>query len=262
MTVRDEDIRHRLELGEDSRWEFKQVEFAGSRPTSPSRDDLAAEMVAFSNVNGGLLLMGVTDDGLLQGMSREQLVALDNLMVEMSTDSIEPALRIGVHHRELDGKAFVLVEVPRGDSLQERGGRSWIRVGASKRQLTGDERIRLAQRRTQARYLWFDRQAVPDTGFETLSERLWEPVLSVGGTPYPFVKGKGVFFGWRREGGREGGCGRWHGGVERGNGAGRGQQGGGGGPPPPPGGGGVGWCWGLGGGGGGGAGRRAPPPRR
>ena len=185
MTVRDEDIRQRLQLGEDSRWEFKQVQFAGSRPTSPARDDLADEMIAFANANGGLLLLGVTDDGLLQGMSREQMAALGNLMVETGTDSIEPALRIDVHNRELDGKAFVVVEVPRGDSLHERGGRSWIRVGASKRRLTGDERMRLAQRRAQARYLWFDRQAVPNTGFETLSERLWGPLLSVAGAADP-----------------------------------------------------------------------------
>ena len=185
MTVWDEDIRQRLELGEDSRWEFKQVEFADSRPTSPARDDLADEMIAFANANGGLLLLGVADDGLLQGMSQAQMAALSNLMVEVSTDSIEPALRIDVHHRELDGKAFVVVEVPRGDSLHERGGRSWIRVGPSKRRLTGDERMRLAQSRAQARYLWFDRQAVPNTGFETLSERLWEPLLSVAGATDP-----------------------------------------------------------------------------
>ena len=185
MTVRDEDIRKRLELGEDSRWEFKRVEFAGSRPTSPARDDLADEMIAFANANGGLLLLGVADDGLLQGMSREQMAALDDLMVEVGTNGIEPALRIDVHHREIDGKALVLVEVPRGDSLHERGGRSWIRVGASKRRLTSDERMRLAQRRAQARYLWFDRQAVPDTGFATLSERLWGPLLSVAGATAP-----------------------------------------------------------------------------
>ena len=185
MTVWDEDIRQRLELGEDSRWEFKQVEFTGSRPTSPARDDLADEMIAFANANGGLLLLGVADDGLLQGMSQEQMAALSNLMVEVSTDSIEPALRVDVHHRELDGNAFVVVEVPRGDSLHERGGRSWIRVGASKRRLTGDERMRLAQRRAQARYLWFDRQAVPNTGFETLSERLWGTLLSVAGATDP-----------------------------------------------------------------------------
>ena len=145
--MRDEDIRQRLELGEDSRWEFKQVEFAGSRPTSPSRDVLAAEMIALANSNGGRLLIGVTDDGILQGMSREQMAALDDMLVAVSTDATKPALRIDVHHRELDGRAFVLIEVPRGDSLHERAGRSWIRVGASTRRLTGDEPMRLAQRR-------------------------------------------------------------------------------------------------------------------
>ena len=185
MTVGDEDIRQRLVLGEDSRWEFKQVEFAGSRLTSPSRDDLADEMIAFANANGGALLLGVTDDGHLQGLSREQMAAINNLIVEVSTDNIEPALRIDVNHREVDGKALVVVDVPRGDSLHERRGRSWIRVGASKRPLTGDERMRLAQRRAQARYLWYDRQTVPNTGFETLSEQLWESLLSVAAAAEP-----------------------------------------------------------------------------
>ena len=90
-------------------------------------------------------------------MSREQMAELDNVLVA-GVDAIKPALRIGVHHRELDGNAFVLVDVPRGDSLHERDGRSWIRVGASKRRLTGDEPMRLAQRRAQGRHLWFDEQ--------------------------------------------------------------------------------------------------------
>ncbi len=37
----------------------------------------------------------------------------------------------------------------------------------------------MAQNRAQNRYLWFDKQIVPETVFETLSERLWEPLLSV-----------------------------------------------------------------------------------
>ena len=45
--------------------------------------------------------------------------------------------------------------------------------------------MRLAQRRAQSRYLWFDRQIVPQTGFETLNERLWEPLLSVAGSADP-----------------------------------------------------------------------------
>ena len=97
----------------------------------------------------------------------------------------EPPLRIDVHHRELDGAAFVLVAVPRGEALHERGGRAFIRVGATRRRLRSDEIPRLAQNRAQSRYLWFDKQTVPETGFETLSERLWEPLLSVAGATDP-----------------------------------------------------------------------------
>ncbi len=183
--IRDEDIRQQLRLGEDSRWEFKHIEFSGNRPVGPRRDEFADELGAFANANGGLLLCGVADNGTIQGMSREQMVALDQMLVEVATDSIEPPLRIDVSHRELDGKSFVLVVVPRGDALHERGGQSFVRVGATKRRLLGAERLRLAQNRTQNRYLWFDKQIVHETGFETLSEQLWGPLLSMSGAADP-----------------------------------------------------------------------------
>ncbi len=185
MTISNEDIRRQLRLGEDSRWEFKRIEFNGDSPISPRRDDLADELGAFANADGGVLLCGVSDDGRVPGMSRAQMEALDRLLVEIGTDSIEPALRIRVHHRELDERAFVLVEVPRGNAVHERDGRAFIRVGSTRRRLEGSELLRLAQNRAQSRFLWFDRQVVPQTGFETLSERLWEPLLSVSGATDP-----------------------------------------------------------------------------
>ena len=187
MTLRDEDIRQRLRLGEDSRWEFKEIVFSGNRPTSPDRSDLADEIAAFANANGGALLCGVTDDGQIRGMSRPQMAALDHLLVEVSTDSIEPQVRVDVHHREVDGRSFLLVEIARGDSLHEHRGRSFVRVGASKRRMTGDERLRLAQRRTEGRYLWYDEQPVAETGFDTLDPALWGPLLSAEGASEPEV---------------------------------------------------------------------------
>ena len=56
MTIRDEDIRRQLRLGEDSLWEFKQVEFSGNTPVSPRRNDLADEFGAFANARGGVML--------------------------------------------------------------------------------------------------------------------------------------------------------------------------------------------------------------
>lgn len=78
------------------------------------------------------------------------------------------------------------MEVPRGDAVHEHDGRAFVRVGRHQtRRLRGEERLRLAQNRAQSRYLWFDKQVVPGTGFETLAERLWEPLLSVQGETDP-----------------------------------------------------------------------------
>lgn len=185
MNFTDSEIRQRLSLGEDNRWEFKQIEFAGDYPKSPRREALADEMVAFANADGGVLLCGVSDSGELHGMSSKQAGALNRLLSEVSTDAIEPSLRIRVHHRELDGNSFVLVEIPRGNFVHECAGRAYLRVGSSKRLMGGDEHLRLAQLRAQGRYLWHDQQVIDNTGFETLIERLWEPLLSLTGGSNP-----------------------------------------------------------------------------
>ena len=186
MKYSDEDISRQLSLGEDSSWEFKAVEFAGSRPTSPRRDDWADEIAAFANSSGGALLCGVTDEGEAQGMSRQQIVELDSVLVEVSSDSIRPAVRIHTYHRQLpDGRRLLLVDVPEGDSQHDSPGGSYVRVGGSKRRMTSDERLRLAQRRGQARFRSYDEQTVPGTGSNTLDQSLWRPLLSAEGAAEP-----------------------------------------------------------------------------
>ena len=114
-------------------------------------------------------------------MSREQVVELDAVLVEVSSDAIKPAVRISTYHKELDSKRFLLVEVPQGEAQHDSPGGSYVRVGGSKRRMTSDERLRLAQQRGQARFLWFDKQPVSDTGLGTLDEALWKPLLSAEG---------------------------------------------------------------------------------
>ena len=185
MMHSDEDIRRQLRLGEDSSWEFKAVEFAGNRPRSPRRGDWADEIAAFANASGGVLLCGVTDEGEVQGMSRGEIVALDSLLVEVSTDSIRPPVRIRTLHMQLDGGLLMLVDIPEGEAQYESPGGSYIRVGGTKRTMTSDERLRLAQRRGLARFPSYDEQAVSGTGFETLDESLWRPLLSAEGGMEP-----------------------------------------------------------------------------
>ena len=175
-----------MRLGEDSRWEFKAVEFAGNRPASPCRNDWADEISAFANADGGVLLCGVTDDGDIQGMSREQMNGLERLISEVCTDSIHPSIRVGIFRKEItEGEAFLVVEVPEGHTQHDSPGGSFIRVGSTKRGMTSDERLRLAQRRGQARFIWFDKQTVPGTGFGTFDAALWRRLLSAEGASDP-----------------------------------------------------------------------------
>ena len=186
MRFSDADIRRQLRLGEDSAWEFKEIEFRGNRPVGPGRDDLADEIAAFANADGGVLLCGVTDTGGVPGMSRERMDELERLLVEVCTDAIKPPLRPAVFRKEMEeGRPFLMVEAPRGHSQHDSPGGSFQRVGGSKRRMTSDERLRLAQQRGQARFLRFDEQAVPETGFRTLDEPLWKPLLSAEGAADP-----------------------------------------------------------------------------
>ncbi len=186
MNFSDEEIKRHIRLGEDSHWEFKEIVFAGNVPKSPRRDDLANELAAFANTAGGVLLCGVTDSGDVQGMSREQMDALERLLTEVCTDKIEPPIRPIIVRREIEeGRPFLVVQVERGDTQHDSPGGSYHRVGSSKRPMTSDERLRLAQQRAQSRFLWFDKQPVPGTGFGSLDESLWKPLLSVEGAAAP-----------------------------------------------------------------------------
>lgn len=186
MNFSDEEIKRQIRLGEDSHWEFKEIVFSGNKPKSPSRDDLADEIAAFANTDGGVVLCGVTDSGDVQGMSREQMDEMEMFLAQICTDTIKPPIRPTILRREIEqGKPFLLVEILQGHTQHDSPGGSYHRVGSSKRKMTSDERLRLAQQRAQSRFLWFDKQPVLGTGFGSLDESLWKPLLSAEGAAIP-----------------------------------------------------------------------------
>ena len=185
MAYTDDQIRRQLRLGEDNAWEFKSVEFRNNELARHQRDGWADEIAAFANARGGVLLLGVTDAGEAQGMSRGQLDALERVVMEICTNSIKPTIRIETYRRELDEQSFLLVSIPEGDAQYDSPGGSFVRVGSAKQPMAPDERMRLAQKRGQARFISFDEQTMAGTGFATLDERLWKPLLSAEGLGDP-----------------------------------------------------------------------------
>lgn len=185
MNYDDSDIARRLQLGEDSHCEFKQVQFKGDTLSGPGQDDLAHEIAAFANGGGGVLLAGITDDGAVQGMSDTQAKELERLVVEICRDKIKPPVDFKTVHRKYDGKPLLIIEVPEGYALHESPGHCYRRFGSSKRKMNSDEKARLAQQRGRGRFAAPDEQPVQQTGFGTLDESLWKPLLSVEGAKDP-----------------------------------------------------------------------------
>ena len=186
MTYSDEDVRRLLRRVEDSELEFKEVIFEGDRPVGPERGDWANEIVAFANTDGGVILCGVSDDGKILGLSREKAKALEGLLAEVCRDRITPRLPIRTYCREPEkDKTILLVVVPQGDALHENRGRRFHRIGSHTQEMNSEEAMRLAQRRGQAQFRGLDEQPVPNTGFGTLTEALWKPLLSAEGAVDP-----------------------------------------------------------------------------
>ena len=158
------------------------VEEIESRLRSDEDIGWADDIAVFANAAGSVVLADVSDDGIVIGMPRAHVANLDAFLVEVSTNSIRPPVRIRTHHKELsDGKMVLLAEVPESDWVHESPGGNYIHVGASKQLMGGNKRLRLAQRRSQARFLWFDKQPVSVNGFADAPghaaylERDWTP---------------------------------------------------------------------------------------
>ena len=182
MTFDAADIRVRIQLGEDARWEFKEVVFRGNRLAGPRPDALADELAAFANGRGGVVLLGVTDAGQVQELTRAQLDALETAVVDLCRNKIKPPVEVDIRRLLIGpGKPILSVEVEPGYAQHDSPGGAYRRIGSSKQRMSSDERLRLAQSRSQARFLWFDKQPVPGTGFATLDEALWKPMLDTEG---------------------------------------------------------------------------------
>jgi predicted HTH transcriptional regulator len=169
-----------IELGEDSQLELKELQFSGAAWKAPKQDDLAAEIAAFANADGGVIVLGVHDTTReVLGISRQNLDDAETIVRDLLNDKLEPALIASVRKMRLPDssgveRAVIRIDIPKSLFVHRSKGRYWVRVGSSKREISPDFLARLMQQRSQARLIRFDEQVVPGTSINTLSSKLVE----------------------------------------------------------------------------------------
>ncbi len=112
--------------------------------------EIAKELVAFANLEGGTLLLGVDDDGTISGVTRPKL---EEWVMSVCRDKIRPEL---IPYFEMvrdvePGKNVGVVQVGPGWGVHHRWHHNhrtyYIRVGSQSREASPEELGRLFQRR-------------------------------------------------------------------------------------------------------------------
>lgn len=110
--------------------EGEQVEFK-----LKFNDRALEDVCAFANTRGGILLVGLDDNGKAVGISRSDGVVQTVASVISDILGIAP----GIEWKEMDGRAVLIVSVKASDWLVACKGRHLVRVGSTNRELSREE---------------------------------------------------------------------------------------------------------------------------
>lgn len=148
---------------ENSRVEFKRDDI--------HPDQLTKEMSALLNLEGGVILLGVEDDGQVSGLTRSREAAEEWVMTIARNNLQPPTTPVWTCIVMEDGRTVGVVELPPdspGKPHKAKRGKAWItfiRVGTESQEATREEEGRLYQAAGLIRY---EMKPVPDMGMECL----------------------------------------------------------------------------------------------
>ncbi len=102
-----ESIRNLIACGESSTIQFKR-EFSNQKK-------LAAEMIAFANCHGGMILFGVEDkSGVITGLSFDEIKTLNIELANTANEQVRPTLYIQTDILPIDGKNILIASIEEG----------------------------------------------------------------------------------------------------------------------------------------------------
>ncbi len=125
--------------GESDRVEFKE-----------SAKDVDKEIVAFANANGGYLIIGISDNGEVVGVTKK-----DEEKINSVIQNIRPKPEMKISKVTINKKKLIVIEIKKSNKLVFLGKVAYIRIGRGIRPLELEE---IVQRASEIVQFYFDEQ--------------------------------------------------------------------------------------------------------
>jgi ATP-dependent DNA helicase RecG len=167
-----EKLKKIIDDGENTEVELKQ--------SFQSVQDVARIISAFANTQGGLLILGVGDDGAILGLKDD----LDKLQQKVSQASriIHPAPILSVETHTVDGKKLLVVAAHKADSsvFHSVEGVIYVRIGSTIQKLEGQSIVEFLRNR---QILLFEESIDPAAKLDDIDETKVRAYLEKRGQP-------------------------------------------------------------------------------
>jgi predicted HTH transcriptional regulator len=125
-----------IQKGESSKVQFKE--------RLPNIDSLAHELIAFSNTQGGLLIIGVNDKtGELNGLSFAEIQQTNQQIVNAASQKVYPPVFVTTETITVEGNNIIVVSIEEGTGkpYKDKDGVIYMKNGADKRKVTSNDEL-------------------------------------------------------------------------------------------------------------------------
>jgi ATP-dependent DNA helicase RecG len=160
----------RISNGEDSFTQFKENITNG--------DKLSEELVAFSNAKGGLLIIGVSDNGDISGLTNDDIRRLNQLIGNVIHSKITPPIYPLVEIKTINDKKILIVTISEGTNkpYSTNKGIYLTKAGSDKRKISPEELRRLF---AESKKLFADEEIIPNSDITDINTELFYQFLFI-----------------------------------------------------------------------------------
>jgi len=165
------ELQHILQKGEGIRIEFKEAQ-------NGVPDTLYDTVVSFLNREGGVILLGVTDDAKVLGLESQNLMQLkQNIVTALNNpDVINPPFPLAVNEVEYEAKVLLYMRVPVSSFVHKHGSTIYDRKNDSDFRINNEARI--AEMYARKRNVFSENQIFENLSIADLDSGLFDKVKS------------------------------------------------------------------------------------